>query len=106
MKKGHSIVLRQIIGTVLVALCTNALADEATGKVVWVDTKNSALLIECTQTGCAKIPAAKAGETYTFAIPEKLRSSTAALKEGQTVTVQYTEAKEGNYTVLEIKQQQ
>ena len=92
-----------IVSTVLTLFCTDVLAEEATGKVVLVDTKNSALLIECSESGCAKIPAAKAGETYSFAIPEKLRSSTAALKEGQLITVQYVEAKEGNYTLVELK---
>jgi hypothetical protein len=82
-------------------LCTDALADEAIGKVVWVDQKNSILLIECTATGCAKIPSAKEGETYSFAIPAKLKDAAAGLKEGEQITLQYEQAKEG-YQLLAL----
>ena len=76
----------------------------ATGKVVWVDSKNSSLLIECnTDISCKAIPSAKAGETYTFVIPESLKGSIKLLKEGQEVTVIYDDQKEKGYVLTGLK---
>lgn len=80
-----------------------ALADEATGKVVWVDHKNSSLLLECPEKGCSKIPDAKPGETYTFVVPAKMKAAVTRLKEGQTVTLVYNDAKEKGYVITSVK---
>lgn len=87
----------------LTALAKPASADEATGKVVWVDAKNNALLLECVNNGCAKIPEAKTGETFTFVIPANLKSAVAAIKEGQQVTVTYQVAQGGGYSLAAVK---
>jgi hypothetical protein len=102
--RRNTSVVRGVAGIFFALLCASALAEEATGKVVWVDMKNSALLLECAKDGCTKIPTAQAGETFSFAIPEKLKSSVVALKEGQQITVQYEQAKEGNYALVALKQ--
>lgn len=86
------------------ALPQAAKADDATGKVVWVDQQNNALLLECTSAeGCAKIPSAKTGETFTFVIPANLKSSVGALKEGQQVTVTYQTGQGSGYTLVAVK---
>lgn len=88
------------------ALClfsAAAAAEEATGKVVWIDQKNSALLLECMKDGCAKIPSAKPGETFTFMIPATLKGKAFALKEGQQVSVVYQEVKDQGYALTGIK---
>jgi hypothetical protein len=92
-----------IASAVVATLSAPALADEATGKVVWVDAKNSALLLECTANGCKQIPSAAVGETFSFSIPEKLKASAAALKEGQQITVAYEQAPQGGYALIELK---
>jgi hypothetical protein len=88
---------------VLTALAQPARADEATGKVVWIDAKNNALLLECVENGCAKIPSAKTGETFTFVIPANLKSAIAAIKEGQQVTVTYQTAQGAGYNLVAVK---
>lgn len=88
---------------VLTTLAQPAQADEATGKVVWVDAKNNALLLECVNNGCAKIPEAKTGETFTFAIPANLKNAVAAIKEGQQVTVTYQAAPGTGYNLVAVK---
>jgi hypothetical protein len=78
-------------------------AEEATGKLVWVDAKNSSLLLECPDKGCPSIPDAKPGETYTFVIPAKMKAAVASLKEGETVTLVYNDAKEKGYVITSVK---
>ncbi len=89
---------------VLTALPRSAQADDqATGKVVWVDQKHNALLLECEDKGCAKIPGAKTGETFTFVIPANLKNAVGALKENQQVTVTYRPAQGGGYDLVAVK---
>ena len=95
--------LARAFGAGLAMSCVTAFADEATGKVVWVDQRNSSLLLECPANGCTKIPDAKPGETYTFVIPGSLKSAVAALKEGQTVTITYADEKEKGYVISAVK---
>ena len=90
-------------GALLSLLSTASLADEATGKVVWVDGKNSALLVECIANGCKQIPSAAAGETFTFSIPANLMAGAAALKEGQQITFAYEKTSQGSYALVELK---
>lgn len=91
-----------VLGAMLATLGITAFADEATGKVVWIDEKNSSLLLECPQDGCSKIPNAKSGETYTFVIPAALKSRVVALKEGATVTIVYDDGKEKGYVITDV----
>ena len=85
------------------ALAQPARADEATGKVIWVDMKNNALLLECVANGCAKIPSAQVGETFTFVIPANLKTAVTTIKEGQQVTVTYQAAQGGGYNLVAVK---
>ena len=92
----------RFIGIALAALSGTAVADEATGKVVWIDQKNSSLLLECPDKGCPQIPNSKTGETYTFVIPAAMSKKVAALKEGQTVRIVYDDAKEKGYVITAV----
>lgn len=91
-----------LVALVVTSFGIAAFADEATGKLVWVDEKNSSLLLECPEKGCPTIPNAKAGETYTFVIPAKLKAEVAALKEGETVKVTYDDGKEKGYVITAV----
>ena len=99
--RRHKVAAR-FIGIALASLSTAAMADEAKGKVVWFDEKNSSLLLECPDKGCPQIPNAQAGETYTFAIPANLKQKVASLKEGQTVTIVYEDVKEKGYVATTV----
>ena len=101
MSTGHRFFAR-CIGVALAAGCATAAADEATGKVVWIDKKNSSLLLECPDKGCPKIPDSKPGETYTFVIPAKLKKSVEALKEGQDVKLTYDDGKDKGYVITAV----
>ena len=90
------------LAAALGAFAAPAIADEASGKVVWFDAKHSSLLLECPDKGCPAIPNAKTGETYTFVVPEKLRNEVAALKEGDMVKVVYEDAKEKGYVISAV----
>jgi hypothetical protein len=91
-----------VLGAILAALGITAHAEEVTGKVVWIDEKNSNLLLECPDGGCAKIPDAKPGETYTFVIPVAMKTRVVALKEGATVTIAYEDGKEKGYVITNV----
>lgn len=86
------------------ALCPlAALADEAKGKLVWIDKQNAALLLECADKGCPTIPNAKTGETYTFLIPPTMKAAADALKEGQALTLVYEVTPEKAYRITAVK---
>ena len=91
-----------VLGAMLATVGMATHADEATGKVVWIDDKNSSLLLECPEEGCGKIPNAKPGETYTFVIPAALKTRVVALKEGTTVTIAYDDGKEKGYVITAV----
>lgn len=86
----------------LSALSAAAHAEEATGKVAWIDARNSSLLLECQENGCQKIPDSKPGETYTFVFPASLRSAILALKEGDVVKIAYDDGKEKGYVITSV----
>ena len=92
----------RLIGVALAAFSGAAVADEATGKVVWIDKKNSNLLLECPDNGCPQIPNSKTGETYTFVIPADMKKKIASLKEGQTVKIVYNDAKDKGYVITAV----
>ncbi|MEK7691693.1 MAG: hypothetical protein AAB425_11805, partial [Bdellovibrionota bacterium] len=54
---------------------------ELSGKVVWVDMKNSALLVECQKDDECKYMKGKKGETFTFVIPDSLNGAAASWAE-------------------------
>lgn len=88
----------------VLTLCPfGALADEAKGKLVWIDKQHSALLLECAEGGCPTIPNAKTGETYTFLIPAAMKTATDALKEGEALTVVYEVTEDKNYRITGVK---
>ncbi len=87
----------------LAALPSAAWAADAAGNFVWFDERNSALLLECVEGGCAAIPSAKPGETYTFIVPPALRAAVAQLKEGQKLALSYEDRKEGGYVIVALK---
>ena len=89
-------------GAALALTTAAALADEANGKVVWIDQKNGSLLLECPDNGCPQIPNSKTGETYTFVVPEKIRAQVYAMKEGDTVKLVYDDAKEKGYVITAV----
>ncbi len=70
-----------------------AAGEDATGKVVFVDTRNSALLLEAAKGG-GGIPGAKEGETFTFIVPAELQGAAGGLAPGDAVAVTFEE-KEG-----------
>src|SRR5438874_2266537 len=84
--------LAPAVALVFASIAGIALADEASGKVVWVDAKHSNLLLECPDKGCPQIPNAKSGETYTFVVPGKLKKQVLAVKEGDVVKIVYEDA--------------
>ncbi len=100
-RRGRKLVVR-LVGIVLASLSSVAVADEATGKVVWIDEKNSSLLLECPDKGCPQIPNAKTGETYTFVIPLNLKKKVASLKEGQMVAIVYDDGKDKGYVITAV----
>lgn len=87
----------------LAVLPLAAAADDAKGKFVWFDERNSALLLECAEGGCPTIPSAKTGETYTFIVPAALRAAVQQLKEGQVVNLAYDDRKEAGYVLIALK---
>jgi hypothetical protein len=91
-----------LIAIAYASLSGIAAADEATGKVVWIDEKNFSLLLECPDKGCPQIPNAKTGETYTFVIPAAMRKNVMALKEGQMVTIVYDDGKDKGYVITAV----
>lgn len=84
-------------------LPTTALGGEATGKVVFVDTQNSALLLEAPKGG-GGIPGAKEGETFTFVVPAELQGAVKPLVPGGMVTITFEEkeGKDGPRTVKSV----
>jgi hypothetical protein len=94
--------LAPALALALAGVAAPALADEANGKVVWIDKKNSSLLLECPDKGCPAIPNAKTGETYTFVVPAKLKKQVLAFKEGDMVKVVYEDAKEKGYVITAV----
>jgi hypothetical protein len=87
-----------------VLLSSVVVAGEATGKVVFVDTKNKGLLIEIPKDG--GLPGAKAGETFTFVVPPSIAAAAAALKAGDTIIIKFEEhEKDGPRTLTAITKQ-
>jgi hypothetical protein len=65
------------------------------GKIVWVDLKNSALLVECESNDACKSVGGKKGETYTLTIPEKMKGTAASWKEGGMVKILFEDRPDG-----------
>lgn len=99
-----NVVRTSSVAALLLLISAHAWAADVTGKVAWVDARNSALLLEClSEQSCAAIPSAKTGETYTFVIPSSLMAQVTALKEGQQITVTYDDLKERGYVLTAVR---
>lgn len=70
-------------------------AGEMRGTVVWVDLKNSALLIVCDEDAACKDVSGKKGETFTLIIPEGMKQSATSWKEGGKVAVVFEDRDSG-----------
>lgn len=101
--RGLWIVALVVAGMIAFAPLT-AYAGEATAKIVWVDLKNSALLIVCENTeACKDIPKSKKGEMYTFVIPNKLKGSAKSWKEGTMVKFSFKDREGGGWDLTNVK---
>ena len=76
-------------------LSMTALAGEISGKIVWADLKNSALLVECLENADCKDVGGKKGETYTLVIPDSLKKSAESWKEGSAVRTTFEDKADG-----------
>lgn len=82
---------------------TNVIASgEMNGKVIWVDMKNSALLVECLETAACKDLPGNKGETFTIIIPDALKKAAESWKEGVSVKVAFEDRAEGGRTVKTV----
>lgn len=81
---------------------TNLLAGEMSGKVIWVDKKNSALLVECLETAACKDVPGNKGETFTIIIPDALKQAADSWKEGASVKVTFEDRAEGGRIVKAV----
>lgn len=73
-----------------------------TGKVVWVDIKNSALLVVCQDTPGCKDVSGKAGETYTLIIPPAMKKTAESWKEGGVVKVTFEDRADGGRSLKSV----
>ena len=101
--RPHRSALAVILFLMLSALSAAARAEEATGKVAWIDARNSSLLLECHENGCPKIPDFKPSETYIFVFPASLSAAILALKEGDIVKIAYDDGKEKGYVITSVR---
>jgi hypothetical protein len=76
--------------------------NDIKGKIVWVDLKNSALLVVCEDDAGCKSVQGKKGETYTLVIPESMKKSAGAWKEGGLVSVVFEDRADGGRTVKSV----
>lgn len=75
---------------------------EMSGKIVWVDMKNSALLVVCeTNEGCKDVQGKK-GETYTLIIPDSMKGRAASWKEGGMVKVVFEDRADGGRALKSV----
>ncbi len=95
----NAVLLRGCVATVAVAAAacfsTGSIAGELKGKVVWADIKNSALLLECVDNDGCKDVGGKKGETYTLVIPDDMKKSVEAWKEGSAVKATFEDKSDG-----------
>ena len=79
-----------------------AAGGKMSGKIVWVDMKNSARLVVCeTNDGCKDVQG-KQGETYTLVIPDTLKGSARSWKEGGMVNVVFEDRADGGRTLKSV----
>ena len=94
-----ALLLRGYVAAVGVAAAacfsSSVLAGELKGKVVWADLKNSALLLECIDNDGCKDVGGKKGETYTLVIPDDMKKSAEAWKEGSAVKATFEDRADG-----------
>ena len=97
-----AVALMMVVG-VIAFLPKSAFAGQATGKVVWVDMKNSALLLVCLdKEGCKDIPKSKKGTMFTFVIPKGMKGAAESWQEGSTVKITFQDRDGGGWTLTSV----
>ena len=79
-----------------------AAANTMSGKIVWVDLKNSALLVECVDNDGCKSVQGKKGETYTLVIPDGMKGTAASWKEGGQVKILFEDRADGGRSLRSV----
>ncbi|MDP1691589.1 MAG: hypothetical protein Q8L49_06500 [Burkholderiaceae bacterium] len=79
-----------------------AKVEHLSGKVVWVDLKNSSLLVECQNDEGCKAVKGKKGETYPSLIPASLKGAAGSWAEGSLVTVTYEDRPDGGRVIQKV----
>jgi len=90
--------------TMAAAACIpiTAIAGEMRGAVVWVDMKNSAVLVVCEDDAGCKDVQGKKGETFTMVIPGDLRKAAESWSEGSRVTVVFEDREGGGRALKSV----
>jgi hypothetical protein len=83
-----------------------ATAGEMRGTVVWVDTKNAAVLLVCDDDANCKDVQGKKGETFTMVIPANLRKAAESWSEGSKVTVVFEDQEAGGRALKSVSKTQ
>lgn len=79
-----------------------AVSGTMAGKVVWVDLKNSALLVVCQDDAGCKDVSGKKGETYTLIIPPAMKKAAEGWKEGGAVKVTFEDRDDGGRSLKSV----
>jgi len=87
-------------------LSATALAGEMRGAVVWVDMKNSAVLVVCEEDATCKDVQGKKGETFTMIIPDNLRKDAESWSEGSRVAVVFEDRESGGRALKSVSKTQ
>ncbi|MSO92785.1 MAG: hypothetical protein EXQ86_05215 [Rhodospirillales bacterium] len=87
--------LTAVAAVATACLSVTALAGEISGKIVWADIKNSALLLECQENDDCKDVGGKKGETYTLVIPDDMKKTVESWKEGSAVKATFEDKADG-----------
>jgi hypothetical protein len=85
-----------------VGISGTAIAGEMRGVVVWVDMKNSALLVVCEDDAGCKDLQGKKGETFTMVIPDSMKPAASAWQEGGKVTVVFEDRDAGGWALKTV----
>jgi hypothetical protein len=87
-------------------LSVTAFAGEMSGSVVWVDMKNSAVLVVCDEDANCKDVQGKKGETFTMIIPDNLRKDAESWSEGSRLTVVFEDRDSGGRALKSVSKTQ
>lgn len=87
--------LAALVAAATACFSTGGVAGELSGKVVWADIKNSALLVECQDDAGCKDVGGKKGETYTLVIPDDMKKAAESWKEGSALKTTFEDKADG-----------